>query len=1140
MCMTRSPLGKTLLAAALCLSSIVRAEPTVGNYELIDKERVDRTSYRYTFRAALNQVEDALYDASAALVSSSPNTTVVDGDLSFGDVAAGQSAVSSDTFAIVQDRRHPFDEGALEWEVTATPVIWSETASAGSTNAITGWDDVSPVRDTAYGDTYTYVKNEQVAAVISGIQGGNNSVGTFHPGYVADFVARDINVESLDWTQFLLADSMLGSWNYPDNRIAFTEVETVGDTVVASGNWVGNSDIQASASYSIIPGAPVLKVQLTLDNTGDSNFEGFFQYQLDPDASGNQNAFIPGLGWGQDFATSGWSGNYIYNGPAAGPSPVPAHGIAWYTDSPTGLIGPGYIFGAWFDASVAAGESREITFYHITDTAAEGDAVQENVAYWARELVNLDDELAAFETIHGTVRDVLSTELLPGIDVIVRNTSAEEVATTSTNAHGEYEVLVPRDVYTLTTSSLGYDFASRSVDLNAGRAQLDFELNPVTVWAGAGKRLNGSLVEASKEAVVMENQALALALAVTVEDGQLPGATRGKPLDFARQGNSDDIDWINLPYLSLDRPTGTEAWQVTTVQSDTVVVEELTESLAIVRVTGVYSEVPGVSVETVFSLRAGDSFVEVQTTIHNGSGAFQGLWLGDVIDVDSSGQTSYVPGIGLLSNGYSSPQEFSPAAPWIAQYGGVNPQAIGLIYEGDFANSFVAYGNTSWLQSQAQVSLEAGASYTLRRYLVNADTEGFLEKAEAIQDAYQRLTGLETRFELSTDSAAPGDSVTATLTLSNNGSGNLRDLTATLSLPGLLGTQDATERALPAIAVGGEITASWEIDVESGGQGEISVQVEGENVGLELSRSLFSNGPGWFPGDNHSHSRYSDGSGTIEENYASARNKGLTFVTSTDHNTLAQRDDVYTYSTPKFLGLLGEEVTSSYGHSLAYNTFELIDWRLPPQAMIDSARAANGGQGMLYIAHPYYPGLEWDDWTVTNYNGIEVWNGFYAPTHPVNTQAFEKWDEFNLLGYHINGIANSDAHNTSKIGDPMIRAYLGDFSRESIIEVIRNGNFYGTNGPELDFAVNGVMMGGDAWITTAGETITISASASHDENIISVRLIKNGEEFQSWTPGQVTWAETLSDSAVTGDFYRLEVQTLDGGYAFSNPVWIAR
>jgi len=84
---------------ALLWASISSAELTVGNLQLVGKQRVGRTVFEFTYKADLVNTCPAVQAASAAVSSSAPGTVIVDGKLSFSDVGTGATATSTDTFS---------------------------------------------------------------------------------------------------------------------------------------------------------------------------------------------------------------------------------------------------------------------------------------------------------------------------------------------------------------------------------------------------------------------------------------------------------------------------------------------------------------------------------------------------------------------------------------------------------------------------------------------------------------------------------------------------------------------------------------------------------------------------------------------------------------------------------------------------------------------------------------------------------------------------------------------------------------------------------------------------------------------------------------------------------------------------------
>lgn len=270
-------------------------------------------------------------------------------------------------------------------------------------------------------------------------------------------------------------------------------------------------------------------------------------------------------------------------------------------------------------------------------------------------------------------------------------------------------------------------------------------------------------------------------------------------------------------------------------------------------------------------------------------------------------------------------------------------------------------------------------------------------------------------------------------------------------------------------------------------------------------------------------------------------------MTATDHNTINHQAavDVEDARYPDMIIMTGEEVTTSRGHALAYNTGRLIPWNLATiteQQIIDSTNnsVTAYGRGFMYLAHPHYPGLPWVNLDVRKNTGLEVWNGFYAPTHPVNVLTFNDWDSLNKLGRHYLGISNSDAHNPAVVGKNYIMAYLDSFSKQEIISVMRDrGHYFGTNGPLLNFFIDTVMMGGNVSAPAGGKIVTIhiAGKSNSSADIDVIRLLKNGTVINTWNPAASTASYSITDTGVPGDFYRIELQS-GSGYAYSNPVWI--
>lgn len=115
---------RTLLLAwflALSAASSWAADMTVGTYALQSSRRVSVTDFELVYKANVTNTGPAMRNVVGTLVSTSAATVVLEGTLSFGDVATGATVTSVDTFTIRQNRSQAFNPAALVWTVTGTP-----------------------------------------------------------------------------------------------------------------------------------------------------------------------------------------------------------------------------------------------------------------------------------------------------------------------------------------------------------------------------------------------------------------------------------------------------------------------------------------------------------------------------------------------------------------------------------------------------------------------------------------------------------------------------------------------------------------------------------------------------------------------------------------------------------------------------------------------------------------------------------------------------------------------------------------------------------------------------------------------------------------------------------------------------------
>lgn len=344
----------------------------------------------------------------------------------------------------------------------------------------------------------------------------------------------------------------------------------------------------------------------------------------------------------------------------------------------------------------------------------------------------------------------------------------------------------------------------------------------------------------------------------------------------------------------------------------------------------------------------------------------------------------------------------------------------------------------------------------------------------------------------------------------------------------------------------------------------------------------------------HMHTRYSDGSGTHQDIAKAALAAGVDAVIVTDHNILVHGfEGYYKEKNKKILMLIGEEVHDQArdpqkNHLLVFGSGrELATFAHDPQLLIDQVQASGG---LAFIAHPDDPAapafketdISWEDWSVRNYTGIELWNAlselktvvptklhgaFYAffpffVAHQPIPNTILKWDELLATGTRVVAIGGSDAHALRMSMGPISRVIFpyefhfrtvnthlilseglsGDVNNDKklIYEAMAAGHcFVGYDMPAptrgFRFTAQGLektAIMGDEIPAKGG--VTLQAKLPLDAEI---QLLKDGVVIQTWK-NKSSCTHITTDAGV----YRIEVYRRYlgklRGWIYSNPIYV--
>ena len=346
-----------------------------------------------------------------------------------------------------------------------------------------------------------------------------------------------------------------------------------------------------------------------------------------------------------------------------------------------------------------------------------------------------------------------------------------------------------------------------------------------------------------------------------------------------------------------------------------------------------------------------------------------------------------------------------------------------------------------------------------------------------------------------------------------------------------------------------------------------------------------------YTGVIHVHSRYSDGSGTIEDIADAADKASIDFVILTDHSTMQPALDGNAGYYENALVIIGEEVNTSAGHLVALGVGRHVEQHGQDglAALLDTIRTSGG---MNIIAHPFGR-RPWEDWSLESINGLEIlnadsewrnddlWEWFRAllwyplfPQAALNSlvdrpeQSLNQLDLLSQRGHTV-AIGSADAHARIPLwGDGFIpfppyytifgwlRTYVntdaplsGDAraDTEIILKAIQEGRCYTVvegYGPSTNFSFKyvssdtTVAMGGRTRFDSEGALqVTVRMAGE-----VTIRLFKNGlpaievnrQEAHFPVEGPGVYRVEVSQS-------RRYLPTFDAQprpWIFSNPIWV--
>ena len=276
--------------------------------------------------------------------------------------------------------------------------------------------------------------------------------------------------------------------------------------------------------------------------------------------------------------------------------------------------------------------------------------------------------------------------------------------------------------------------------------------------------------------------------------------------------------------------------------------------------------------------------------------------------------------------------------------------------------------------------------------------------------------------------------------------------------------------------------------------------------------------------DLHLHTKHSDGKLAVSERLKSISAEGLEAALATDHNRITDYGpELRKNGLDRSLAVnMGEEV-SSVPAAIEFNVYPAIlnpreenngalpIWQEAAAPLFRSARQRFPG-ALLQLNHPragaigYFNNLQLDqeaaayasDNISLDFDLLEVLNGpFYFASNKV---VIEDWLHLLNRGRFFPLTGSSDSHAADRDEPGYSRTYIlysgpraAGLDWKAVFDSLRKGRSFASNGPLLDFRVNGATMGETVKAKSGRVDISMEVRSAPWVSVDEVRLIVNGE-----------------------------------------------
>lgn len=231
-----------------------------------------------------------------------------------------------------------------------------------------------------------------------------------------------------------------------------------------------------------------------------------------------------------------------------------------------------------------------------------------------------------------------------------------------------------------------------------------------------------------------------------------------------------------------------------------------------------------------------------------------------------------------------------------------------------------------------------------------------------------------------------------------------------------------------------------EVTITAPASGPVEVEAEAPPLGpVERASGRDLPAPAgtrWFAGDFHSHTVHSDGDQSVAQLTRRAAERGLDFLTITDHNTVSHHHLLPAVGAAfDTLVIPGQEITTERGHANAFGDIGWIDFRQPADRWQADVEARGG---LLSINHPLYGDCAWQHPLAVLPSALEFWHiSWFGDLR--STAMWSLWSRWRQDATLLGG---SDFHRPGQgfpPGMPTTWVAAEELSTEAVLDAVAAG-----------------------------------------------------------------------------------------------------